>query len=696
MLVPPRRPIHRAAWVLATAGLALAACSSSTVSGGTPCSGSLDCAAGQECVDGHCRAASDGGTADAGDPHAHDVIPITLMPHTADLVSTEGSMPHQTYTVNATLRNGTHQTEPSALFQLDTRTIGDIDPGSGDFVANGVIGGTAMVTATLAEPSGPLTATAMVHVSLERTFTGDGVPADAASRFGSPMTDPTRAAGLVYPLDHAVMPQNVFPADVQWLSSAAGDLFRVTLTKTDVSVTGYLIASAGFQNDWLVDEASWRSVTQTDPDLPAQITVDRWEAASSQAIAGTPVSVTFARAALTGSVYYWDIQRGRIVRIDDGTNTPVEFLPNPPVAVDGNRCVGCHTVSHSGRYMAGRLGGGENIGAVFDLTTDSTADPAPAIYPVTSSSLHWWFSTWSPDDTRLMVSTDEGASRQLAVYDPIAGTSVAVSGALPSNSTQPTWALDNSDVAYVTDVDTWGGEMTAGDIALLPVTGPDAFGTPMVVHHGSDLASSVPPGNADAYPTWTPDSMRIAFAHGSGSRSENQASALYMMYRDGTGVVRLDKANGGPTTTTEFQPRFSPFDQGGYFWLSFLSRRDYGNSLAGTRGSDLQQIRVTAINKSPEPGTDPSEVAYWLPGQRTTSRNIAAYWAPRPCRPDGESCSVGSECCGGYCGPDAMGNLVCGPPPPDHCRADGETCSTDADCCDGLVCSGHVCIRPPS
>jgi len=68
------------------------------------------------------------------------------------------------------------------------------------------------------------------------------------------------------------------------------------------------------------------------------------------------------------------------------------------------------------------------------------------------------------------------------------------------------------------------------------------------------------------------------------SRSENGQNALYAIRADGSGLVRLDNASGGPSTTDNFQPRFSPFVQDGYFWLSFLSRRDYGNNLAGTAG----------------------------------------------------------------------------------------------------------------
>ncbi|MCA9583613.1 MAG: hypothetical protein KC416_17560, partial [Myxococcales bacterium] len=88
-----------------------------------------------------------------------------------------------------------------------------------------------------------------------------------------------------------------------------------------------------------------------------------------------------------------------------------------------------------------------------------------------------------------------------------------------------------------------------------------------------------------------------------------------------------------------------------------------------------------------------SSPPYWVSGQDATARNIAAFWAPRACRQDGDDCSVGAECCGGDCRPDGENNLVCSPPPPDRCRILNETCGTGADCCEG-VCTNNVCRLP--
>ena len=687
-------PLHPRRALLAFAVL-LAACDPAPMT--RSCTANADCEADEACVDGVCRLRSvvdagtgvDSGTGtDAGPPVV--LATIAVDPASADLVSIDGTMPTQAFSVIGTYSDGSTRVVLGPTFTVVPISLGEIDVASGLFTANGVIGGTATITARVPDPAGGamLEATATVRVRLERTILGDGVPADVADRFTTLVTDDTRHALLVYPLDGAVMPQNVYPADVQWMNGAAGDLFRVTIAKPDLTVTAYLAYDSDPTRHWLVDGAAWRSAAQTNTDADATVTVDRFVAATSEAIVGSPVHVHFARAALTGSVYYWDIARGRIVRIDDGTATRNEFMPNPEQG-----CVGCHAVSPSGRYMAGRLGGGENTGTVYDLTTDLTAAPPAGLFA--TGRVNWWFSSWSPDETRLVVSQLEGAGpNQMAIYDAMIGSQVGVVGALPGNITHPAWAPDNSQIAYITNIGgaEWGGDNVNGDVATIDVAGPDAFGATRVLHSGPSLAGETPGGNADSYPTWAPDSSLIAFAHGTGSRSETRQSALYLMQRDGSGAVRLGRGSPG---ADDFQPRFSPFEEGGYFWMSFLTRRDYGNDAVGTRGRAFQQIWVTAIRTDAAPGEDGSSVAYWLPGQDTASRNISAYWAPRPCRPDGEGCSVGSECCGGDCRPDAGGTLVCSPPPPERCRMANETCSTSADCCAGLTCLGNVCVAPP-
>jgi Tol biopolymer transport system component len=280
----------------------------------------------------------------------------------------------------------------------------------------------------------------------------------------------------------------------------------------------------------------------------------------------------------------------------------------------------------------------------------------------------------------------------LALIDPQTGGLVPpVAGTLPANGTMPSWSPDGNTIAFITNwVGSDSAHLTSGDLATLEVTAPDALGRTTILHHGIDLNAATPGGTADSYPTWSPDSRWIAFAHGNASPSSSGNDALYLQSITGGAPTRLDHACGGATTQDSYLPNFSPFNSGGYYWLSFLSRRDYGNRVAGTRGTGRQQIWIAAVANHPVAGTDPSEVGYWLPGQDTQSMNISAFWSPRPCRADAAACGVGSECCSGLC---TSGS--CASPPSTQCRTQGQLCGGNSDCCTGLLCIGNVCDAPP-
>ena len=109
-----------------------------------------------------------------------------------------------------------------------------------------------------------LRATAQVTVRVERTAVGPGLLPDVATRFaGTATTDPMRAVQLRYPLDGAVIPNNLAPIDVQWEGGAAGDLYRVRLRKPNVDVSGYVThTGAGFRFNWTPSQALWRALLE--------------------------------------------------------------------------------------------------------------------------------------------------------------------------------------------------------------------------------------------------------------------------------------------------------------------------------------------------------------------------------------------------------------------------------------------------
>ncbi|MDB4928325.1 MAG: tolB protein precursor [Myxococcaceae bacterium] len=533
-----------------------------------------------------------------------------------------------------------------------------------------------------------------------------GTPADAPDHFRrAGVTDPARAAVVDYPLDRVVFPRNVHPPDVQWEPvGAEGDVFRVRVAGASPLLTAFVAhRGAAFQHAYGFDPDAWAAMADRAGTRELTLSVDRWDAARNDVVNGSPVRLRFARGSIAGAVYYWTLgdfggTQGRVLRVFQGTGgtpRPENFLPTPPARPDGNRCAACHGLSRDGNRLALSLGDGQ-FGGVYDVTTDLTGpDPTP-VFRFTEG---WFFAAFNPEGSRILM-TDPG--QRAFLLDGRTGERVPTpDGPLPA-ATHPAWAPDGRTVAYVSNAnDAWN--LSRGDLATMAVTGADRFGPPRVLHRGSDATAAPEGGIMDAYPSFSPDSRLIAFQHGTRVllSASDAAGALYVLHADGSGApVRLSNASGGPAGTDAWYPSFTPFvtpgaDAGDTYWLLFYGRRDYGNALAGTRGTRRRQIWVSAVATAE--GADPSSVPYWLPGQDVAQENASAFWAPRPCRPNSATCSADAQCCSGNCADElTSGQRVCRPPPPEGCRRRGQSCGSSGDCCDRtLECAGGVCLPTP-
>jgi hypothetical protein len=211
------------------------------------------------------------------------------------------------------------------------------------------------------------------------------------------------------------------------------------------------------------------------------------------------------------------------------------------------------------------------------------------------------------------------------------------------------------------------------------------------------------------YPGWpffTPDSKSVIFVIGNAPNYAStltvptgplSSSDLFIIDLATKTPRSLDLANGYSGGTTYlpypgrdehiiFYPTVSPVAAGGYFWLFFTSRRNFGNVIVAP-GDDVKtkKIWVSAIDIDAPVGVDPSHPPFYLPGQEVDSGNIRAFATLDPCVPDGSGCTSGIDCCGGYCI-----NGMCGPPM--GCSNVDDKCMVDADCCDPeLRCINGFC-----
>ncbi|MBL8682420.1 MAG: PD40 domain-containing protein [Myxococcales bacterium] len=548
----------------------------------------------------------------------------------------------------------------------------------------------------------------------ERVVFGPGTDSSIVERFRPPpVSDATRAARILYPLDEVMFPRNVWAPHVQWEGAGAmGDVFRLSIRGGPVTLVAYVLhTGAGFTNAFALPQPEWNAVTLNAPGQELALTVDRWERTTNQVISGQRVRMRIARGSIAGAVYYWALgefggTEGRILRLIQGGErapAPDNFMPNPPPRTNGERCAACHMLSRDGNRLAVSFGDGD-FGGVVDATRDLRGPEAPVVFRFDRS---WFYSSFSPNGRRLWM-TD--AMQQSQLLDANTGAVVTPASGPLRNGTHPAWAPDNSSVVLVVNAnDAWN--LNVGDLARIPVAGDDRFGAAGALHTGASLMGAPEGGAMDAYPTWSPDSRWIAFQHGRGvvaSRAD-ASGALYLVAPAGGAPVRLDRASEGRTPGDAFYPNFTPFvtegmdpsvDGAGEFrsvyWLLFYARRDYGNAQVGTRGTGRRQIWVSAISTDVRSGRDASAVPYWLPGQEVAQQNASALWAPLACRQSDADCQDNGECCSGNC---FSGR--CLPPggSPDSggaCRREGQSCGTSADCCDrSLTCVGSICVSMP-
>jgi hypothetical protein len=569
----------------------------------------------------------------------------------------------------------------------------------------------------------------------------------------------------LYPYDLTVFPGGILPPTLQWSAQAAGDpdgvyvhmksqLFEYRGCFGRTSPTHLDIP----QMVW--NQALGQSNGSNDP-LLVEIT-----AKTGSAVSG-PISEhwTIAIGSLKGLIYYntYTSQiagqlsmstggNGAVMLLKPGTTTPTPFLALSGMAfpIPTGPCISCHSLAANGNMIVAQRhlypGGINPPGSMsFNLLNGSPNATNPT--PLASTTADdWGFSAVYPDGSRILTAGEPQDSTAITrlfpvnnnnnpamigpknnvMYNPYDAGTIPFTGLADSTAMMPMFSPDGTKIVF-NDVTNHGGHaLVVQDFD--PRT--NTFSNPVVIYDDQN-------GNYPGWPFFTPDNKYVVFAMGKSSNfasippasfsgvgpvqasaSDVAASDLYItcVRTPGTAAA-LNLANGfkgnpassylpypGRDEHLDFYPTGSPVAAGGYFWVFFTSRRQYGNVMVdATNGNALpdpvfhaetKKIWATALTIDPGEGAcaqDSSHPAFLLPGQELASGNIRAFAALAPCTKNGGTCQTGIDCCGGFCT-----NGTCGAPP--MCSGLDNKCSSSQPCCSGvsppLQCIGGYCAQP--
>jgi hypothetical protein len=572
--------------------------------------------------------------------------------------------------------------------------------------------------------------------SSSETVAMDDCPAGLSPNVVSALqaADVPQGQRWLYPYDTTVMPRGLAAPMLQWDVPADAIYLHLHSSAFDYKGCFQLSQPAASlpipQDVW--DVAAAQSTGKQDP-----LTIDLTMSTGATLVRLPPLHLIFALASLKSAVYYNTFnsalgnQQGIfgsvVMRILPGASQPDIFLR---ISEPNGNCIGCHSVSASGNRMTAQTNGPFDLSEVEGGSYDLSSVAAQEIPPLKSRLPRGAFAALTPDGSKFVIQgamTDNftgpvasdgvvtnvpltGGPQTSGLYETDTGKEILDSGMVPYPY-MPMFSVDGALIVF-NHADP-SDPMTGHSLAVMDFAAQtNKFSNLRAVYRSET--------RFPAWPFFLPEVVRdpqgggsavgrrVIFALGECSFStagltySPQQSDLWWLDIDSGVASPLAAANGDdPSGKTylpyaardahlSFFPTVSPVAAGGYFWLFFTSKRNYGNALVTEQAQDhpeSKKIWVSAIDIEASPGSDPSHPAFYLPGQELESGSVRAFAALDACRADGDSCASGIDCCCGFCTGD---KCECSQTP--ACSKLDEKCGTAADCCDkALSCIGGFC-----
>jgi hypothetical protein len=547
-----------------------------------------------------------------------------------------------------------------------------------------------------------------VHIDECSPMNGAGLDAAAAQKL---MAGSGNAGTLRWlnPYDGTVIPRGLIAPLLMWDGPVA-DVVYLHIQSSLFEYKGCLKPTG--PNQLQLTDTIWKQASDLTRGASDPFTLELTVSSGGTVTGPVTEKLVIAQATLKGSIFY-NTYSTKLLNNIGANGAVLRISPGQPatVVIGQTGCTGCHSVSANGQrlstldFMTG--------GATYTVTTGA-ANPAVLSRTAPDTS----FAALSPDGSIYVTNAHQGfpiigprtgptnlGTANAGVFETATGAAVANSG-VPTGAMTPAFSPDGSLLAF-TDYAIDNGH----GLALM------SFDQTKRVASGYKQIFHSPSMDYPGWPFVLPDDKAIVFSLGlmgdfsggaagltpGSTAASAPVSDLYILDIASGQAKLLAKAMGFASDQDaasnktylpfgadeeahhNYYPTSSPVAAGGYFWVFFDSFRHYGN--LGLQ----RQLYGTAIDISAD-GTypaDPSHPAFYLTGQESGTANHRAFTALDPCRKDGDTCTTGIDCCGGFCT-----NGICGvpppppppppgdPPPPPRCAQTDESCSGGTACCD--------------
>ncbi len=584
----------------------------------------------------------------------------------------------------------------NVTFAVSNLEVGTISQG-GVFTPNGLKPGEVQVSCT----DGTNTASTTLTVSLYALENPAGATQQQIDLLKGPPGASDANWKWLYPYEGTVFPRGILPPEIHMdAGSQPGNVFYVHVVLPGFEYEGFFQTNNPSQTRLQMSQAAWDALGAAAAGGPAQVYVAK--IANGQKVGPIFRTWTIAAGKLKGTVYYNTYDSP--LAGNTGAMMRIKGLSTTPEVLVGN-CTVCHSVGADGS-TAGATDHGGNSG-LFDLT-GGQVDP-PLVWSATSGG----------------AQAEKGAFPGIF---PKNGEVFVVCGS-PGQSYPP-------NIPGMTGP--WTSELRLKNGTILPNSGIESYyaQSPVFSHDGTKLAFydrpagggagvlamldydhathkfsnyqvlATPPGNRHlSWPAFTPDNRFVVYQDGSGTDLatwSGHTGKIFAVDINTKQVVPLTTLNGdgympqgARDENKNYEPSILPIANGGYFWVTYTSRRTYGNRLLGSEG-ETKRLWASALDINSPAGIDPSHPGFYIAGQELDSGNSRGFWTLDPCKADGQSCESGDECCNGFCNPTGDPPMfVCGPPD-GSCSEEYEACTTAADCCDpNMLCINNKCSLPP-